>query len=240
MPEKTLNISLTSNLSLDMVFVEGGNFLMGDDSSKNDWEKPAHKIEINSFYIGRYQLTQEVWQSVMGNNPSSFKGKNQPVEQVSWPQVQGFLEKLNKQSKKDFRLPTEAEWEYAARGGKYSEDYLYAGSDKLKQVGWYTENSNGQTHEIGQLLANELGLYDMSGNVWEWCEDDYHYDYRGAPNDGSAWVDMPAKDASRVLRGGDFLYDAVNCRSTYRNRSAPGNRLSRIGFRLVLPLKSGS
>lgn len=229
-------IKLGDEISFDLAYVEGGRFMMGDDNSKNDWERPAHEVELSSFYMGKYQVIQDVWQLVMDDKPSRFREGRRPIESVRWLEVQNFLQLLNKRTEQSFRLPTESEWEYAARGGKNSEEYLYAGSDKLKQVGWYRENSNGQSHEVGQLLANELGLHDMSGNVWEWCEDDYHDNYEGAPNDGSAWVDLPDRGNGLVLRGGDYLDDVRYCRSTYRRKGTLNSRRNGIGFRLVLPL----
>lgn len=238
MNPRTKTIRLGDDISFDLVYVEGDSFMMGDDNSVRENEKPAHKVEVNSFYIGKHQVIQDVWQSVMGNDPFRFSGGRRPIERVSWRETQDFLQLLNRHTRQSFRLPTEAEWEYAARGGKYREDYLYAGSDKLKQVGWYEENSNGQTHEVGKLLANELGLYDMSGNVWEWCEDDYHDNYEGAPNDGSAWVDSPARSSGRVLRGGLYFDDAESSRSTFRSKYTADDRNGIVGFRLVLPVQS--
>lgn len=223
---------------LDLVLVEGGGFFMGDDDSKYDREKPAHLVRISSFQMCKYPVTQRLWEAVMGNNPSRFKGEKRPVENVSWNDVKNFIEKLNKKTKKEFRLPSEAEWEYAARGGRYSQGFTYAGSDKLKQVGWYTENSNNQTQEVGLLLSNELGLYDMSGNIWEWCEDDFHENYDDAPKDGSAWIDYPERGVGRVVRGGGYFGYAVYCRPTARAGYTPDHRYSDDGFRLVLPLQS--
>ena len=230
-------VNETALPDLDLVFVEGGSFTMGDNESEYDFEKPAHRVEVSSFYIGQYPVTQRLWQAVMGNNPSEFQGERRPVEQVSWDDTQFFIEKLNSETGKTFRLPTEAQWEYAARGGRYSQGYTYSGSDKLKQVGWYNENSNGETHDVGLLLANELDIYDLSGNVWEWCEDDYHRNYAGALEDGSAWIDMP-RGEGRVLRGGGYYFEAFGCRPTYRNGDHPGVCSSGVGFRLVLPCQS--
>lgn len=209
---------------------------MGDNESEYKSEKPAHRIAVASFYIGQFPVTQRLWQAVMGNNPSRFQGEQRPVERVSWDDVQVFIEKLNAETGKTFRLPTEVQWEYAARGGRYSQDYAYAGSDKLKQVGWYQENSDDETHDVGLLLANELDIYDLSGNVWEWCEDDYHPNYAGAPKNGLAWIDTP-RGEDRVLRGGGAFSLALDCRSANRYRFHPDYRDNDIGFRLVLPLQ---
>ena len=222
----------------EMIFVEGGTFDMGgNDEEKYDDEIPVHTVNVSSFYIGKFPVTQVIWEEVMGENPSRFKGEQRPVERVSWNDIQEFIEKLNKQTGKTFRLPSEAEWEFAARGGIHSEGYLYAGSDKLKEVGWYAENAGGQTHPVGLKMANELGIHDMSGNVWEWVEDQWHDNYKGAPQDGSPWVDRN-KGANRVLRGGYWLNVARDCRVSCRNDYSPVYRNDYIGFRLALSLQS--
>ncbi len=211
-----------------------------DDPESPDREKPAHQVELSDFFIGRYPVTQEVWQAVMNSNSSRFKGEKRPVEKVSWKDTQDFFSQLNKLTGKDFRLPTEAEWEYAARGGQYSQGYKYAGSDRLKQVGWYRGNSNDQTQEVGQLLANELGLHDMSGNVWEWCQDWFDDKYyaeckkTGIVNNPQG----PATGTTRVVRGGSYFRDPLYCRSVYRYRNLPVGRIDNMGFRLVLPFQS--
>ncbi|MEM9896952.1 MAG: formylglycine-generating enzyme family protein [Bacteroidota bacterium] len=223
---------------IQMVFVKGGQFEMGDQTGEL-WEacRPVHSVTIQDFYLSKYLVTQELWQAIMGNNPARFKGAKRPVEEVSWEDAQQFVKKLNTLSKNSYRLPNESEWEYAARGGVYSQGYIYSGSDKLSQVGWYDANSNDETHEVGQKLANELGLYDMSGNVYEWCEDDWHGDYGGAPDNGSAWIDSP-RGANRVVRGGGWIDDAVRCRPASRVRYRPGYRYYDIGFRLAMSLQS--
>jgi formylglycine-generating enzyme required for sulfatase activity len=155
------------------------------------------------------------------------------VERVSWNDIQEFLSKLNAKTGKTYRLPTEAEWEYAARGGSQSRGYKYAGSNSLDEVAWYTDNSGSKTHPVGQKKANELGLYDMSGNVWEWCADDWHGSYSGAPSTGRAWIDSP-RASSRVFRGGGWDGGARYCRVSYRGNYTPSFRGSALGFRLAL------
>lgn len=222
----------------DMIFVKGGEFMMGDDESGNADEKPAHRVQVNDFYMARYPVTQRLWEMVVGDTPSRFEGDRRPVERVSWDDAQAFIKKLNVFTQRQYRLPTEAEWEYAARGGALSEGYQFAGSDKLKQVGWYTENSSGETHEVGQKYPNELGLCDMSGNVWEWVEDDWHGSYKDAPKDGSAWIKPGSRGSNRVLRGGGWFNYAQNCRAASRTFYGPDIRNNIVGFRLVLSLQS--
>ena len=194
----------------------------------------AHPVKVSSFYMAKYPVAQALWQAVMGENPSRFKGENHPVESVSWNDSKDFIEQLNRATGKAFRLPTEAEWEYAARGGIYAQGYAYAGSDKLKQVGWYYENANGETPDVGLLLANELGIHDLSGNVLEWCEDDWHDSYKNAPKDG----DAPVRGGTRVIRGGSYFDSAETCRPAFSIRLTPDNRYYFLGFQLVLPLQS--
>ncbi len=237
-----LTQTLPSGFSFDMIFVKGGVFDMGGSGPDAlDREKPVHRVEVPTCYMGKYPVTQALWETVTGaeNNPSVFKGEGRPVENISWNDTKDFLKQLNKQTGKNFRLPTEAEWEYAALGGKHSLWYRYAGSDKLKQVGWFTENSGGQTKDVGLLLANELGLHDMSGNVWEWCEDDWHDSYKGSLGDGSAWVDEPDRGARRVIRGGSSFDGSQSCRPSSRSRGDPTLPYTFVGFRLVLPFQSG-
>ena len=230
----------------ELVFVEGGTFSMGDEYG-DLWEAclPVHPVTVPDFYMGRFPVTQALWKAVMDNNPSRFEGDERPVEKVSWFDAQDFIRRLNKATAAtppaghQYRLPSEAEWEYAARGGKYHADgFKYAGSDRLKDVGWYEENSDGETKPVGQKSPNQLGLYDLSGNVWEWCEDDWHGNYNGAPADGSAWVDQPKRNAGRVYRGGSWYYAARNCCVANRDLGAPDRRSDRHGFRLVLVLQA--
>jgi formylglycine-generating enzyme required for sulfatase activity len=235
-------------LETDMIPVTGGTFTMGwqsgRDGSGYDDEKPAHQVSVRNFSIGRYEVTQAQWRAVMGSDPPELynKGCDQcPVERVSWNDIQDFLKKLNSLTGKRYRLPTEAEWEYAARGGNRSGSYLYSGSNNIDAVAWYDDNAksgntNGAektTRPVGGKKANELGLYDMSGNVWEWCEDDWHGNYQGAPTDGRAWVDSP-RGSYRVYRGGGWFNDAGHCRAAYRGYNSPTLRNNGLGFRLAL------
>jgi len=224
--------------NFEMVLVRGGTFTMGCTSEQgsdcDDDEKPAHRVMVSDFYIGKYEVTQKEWREVMGSNPSDFENCDAcPVENVSWDDIQDFLSKLNAKTGKSYRLPTEAEWEYAARGGSSSRGYKYAGSNSLNEVAWYDDNSGSKTHPVGQKKANELGLYDMSGNVWEWCADDWHGSYSGAPSTGRAWIDSP-RASDRVLRGGSWGNNARRCRVSNRFFSTPSGRNDYLGFRLAL------
>lgn len=224
---------------LDMVRVQGGTFTMGclegRDKDCYDSEKPAHSVTLSGFQIGKYEVTQADWFEVMGTTPSNFKDCNEcPVEQVSWDDVQDFLQKLNAKTGKKYRLPTEAEWEYAARGGhKMPKDIsmmtAYAGSNDIGKVAWYSSNSGSKTHSVGQKAPNELGLYDMSGNVYEWCSDWYG----GYPKDAQTNPSGPKSGSYRVHRGGGWGSGPQFCRPAYRSYSSPADRLDDIGFRLA-------
>ncbi len=227
----------TDPFAADMVRISGGTYKMGDEYG-DLWEAclPVHAVTIRNFYLSRYEVTQAQWRAVMGSDPSklNFKGcDNCPVENVSWNDVQQFIKKLNKLSGKTYRLPSEAEWEFAARGGDESANTKYAGSNDLDEVAWYRTNSGYKTHPVGKKQKNELGLYDMSGNVWEWCQDVWHENYEGAPTNGSAWV-SGGDQTRRVVRGGSWgIIDTVYCRVTYRGRDFTGYRGSHFGFRLA-------
>ncbi len=212
-----------------MLPIKGGTFDMG--SNEQDDEKPIHKVTVRDFYLCKYPVTQAQWKQIMGSNPSHFKGDDLPIEQVSWGDAQVFLKKLNEKTSKTYRLPTEAEWEYAAKGGSQSKGFKFSGSNDLKEVGWYDGNSSSKTHPVGQKKPNELGLYDMGGNVWEWCEDIWHSDYKGAPNDGSAWT--KGGGSGRVVRGGSWDNNDDFCRLTNRLINEPTNWYDVIGFRLA-------
>ena len=222
-------------VSFKMIAVEGGTFQMGSpesDTEAYDDEKPQHEVTLSNYYIGETEVTQELWETVMGSNPSKLKGPKLPVEKVSWDDCQAFIGKLNAQTGKTFRLPTEAEWEYAARGGKKSKGYTYSGSNAIGDVAWHLDNSGNTTHEVGTKQANELGIYDMSGNVWEWCQDWYGETYY--KNSSTTDPQGPASGTSRVLRGGSRYDFAQCCRVAYRSNYYPDHRNSYRGLRLVL------
>ena len=192
----------------DMIFVQGGHFLMGSDPASDPDsfgdEKPQHQVAISDFYLAQFPVSQGLWQALMGRNPAYFPGRDRPQETISWDDAQECIQKLSGMTRQSFRLPTEAEWEYAAGGGKFNLGCTYAGSKRLKEVAWYNRNSHQETKPLGRKFPNELGLYDMSGNVWEWCADDWHSNYVAAPVDGSAWIDAE-RGSYRVNRGGSWL-----------------------------------
>ncbi len=231
----------------------GGEFMMGSEAEVGSsiWKaNPIHPVQLSPFYIGEYPVTQVLWKAVMGedNNPAHFKGDLRPVEQISWydivgreeePEQTSFLDQLNMLTENsrpvgyDYRLPTEAEWEYAVRAG---QDYRYAGSDQLKEVGWYEHNSHSETKEVGLKRPNDFGLYDMSGNVREWCGDWASDDYYQDCLDQVIVVNPtgPKEGPYRVIRGGSWIYHPRLCRVAYRAYSDPSLRNNDIGFRLVL------
>jgi len=199
----------------------------------------VHSVCVSSFYLAQFSVTQRLWQTIMEKewDQLSFVGHERPIESVSWDDAQVFLEKLGQITDLKFRLPSEAEWEYAARGGKYNESCTYAGSKRIKEVAWYDQNSHGETKPIGRKFPNELGLYDMSGNVDEWCADDWHSNYEAAPVDGSAWIDVE-RDSYRVFRGGCWYYLPRDCRSADRDYLISVGFGGDLGFRLALSLQS--
>lgn len=233
---KSITIHLKKGISIEMMKVEAGSFIMGATSEKevsDEDEKPAHEVVVShNYYLGKYEVTQEVWKAVMGNvyNPSKFKGANLPVEMVSWQDCQKFIAKLNRMTGLQFRFPTEAEWEFAARGGKESKGYQYCGSDNIADVAWSSANSNSKTHPVGMKKANELGLYDMSGNVMEWCQDWYgRYGSLSQKDPTGSYV-----GTLRINRGGCWSSYPRFCRSSSRNKLQPDDRYSNLGFRLAL------
>ncbi len=237
----TVKMDYIEQLAQNMIFIKGDDKFQMKSENWNDNKKLERQVKVVNFHLCKYPVTQGLWNQVMGaeNNRSEFQGLDRPVERVSWDDTKVFLDKLNKQTNKNFRLPSEAEWEYAARGGKNAlarqekgTDFVYAGSNKLKEVGWYDDNSHGETKPVGLKLPNELGLYDMSGNVWEWCADVWHDNYKGAPEDGSAWLSGGDQDL-RVVRGGSWFYYDYYCRVFLRYRDFIDHWYNIIGFRLA-------
>jgi formylglycine-generating enzyme required for sulfatase activity len=226
----TLAKSFTNSLGMEFVLLPAGEFQMGSNDF-ND-AKPVHMVCISRpLYLGRYPVTQEQWQMVMGNNPSYFTGDpNRPVEQISWEDVQRFIDKLNLRERRNrYRLPTEAEWEYAVRAGTTTAYSFGNDTRQLRRYAWYTNNAGHMTHPVGQKQPNAWGLYDMHGNVWEWVQDWYGSYTGGAVTDPQG----PPSGSDRVIRGGGWLDDAGDCRSAYRIYAAPGSRYDGLGFRLL-------
>ena len=228
---KVLNVN---GVMLDMIKVDGGTFYMGAPETDNDAydrEKPTHKVTLDSFYIGKYEVTLQQWYAVMGYNPTPYPlaFTRNPVVCVSWEHCQIFINELNKLTDMKFRLPTEAEWEYAARGGKFSKGKRFAGSDNIDSVAWYNDNCKNP-RQVGLMDMNELGLFDMSGNVWEWCQDwkdDYSDNIQSNPSG-------PENGSNRVFRGGSYLCAAEECRISYRGYYPPYSRRFDLGLRLAL------
>ena len=255
-PSKSF-IEKVNGIDLEMIYVQGGSFLMGSENVKTN-EYPVHRVDLDGFFIGKFPVTQALWKAVMNNNPSWFQqGRilkrrifNEniileddtslfPVEQVSWKDAQEFIEKLNRLTRKKFRLPTEAEWEYAAKGGSYEDieapasAFKYSGSNNIDEVSWYYDNSRQNTHSVGEKKANKLGLYDMTGNVWEWCNDLYRSNYyKSSPRSNPQGAYSGSR---RVIRGGSWFGYANYIRATCRDCTSPDYRSSGIGFRLVTP-----
>ena len=229
-----ISIPVKNGISIEMVKVEAGTFMMGATSEMQDpyrWEKPVHQVTLtNDYYMGKYEVPQALWEAVMGSNPSYFKGDNLPVETVSWNDCQEFISKLNSLTGRKFRLSTEAEWEYAARGGKKSRSYQYSGSSNISDVAWYDGNSGSKTHPVGTKQANELGIYDMSGNVCEWCSDWYSSYSSSSQTNPTGSV----SGSSRVYRNASWSGDARGCRLSCRIYITPDFRNNFLGLRLAL------
>ncbi len=234
-------------VSFKMVAVQGGTFTMGATpeqvSDAESFEKPAHQVTLSGYSIGQTEVTQELWLAVMGSNPSYFTGNLQrPVERVSWDDCQTFISKLNQMTGKNFRLPTEAEWEYAARGGNRSQGYKYAGSNNIDDVGWYYDNSyvltssnpDYGTHSVATKAPNELGLCDMSGNVCEWCQDRYGGSYSSDAQTNPTGPTGPASGSLRINRGGGWNFHARYCRVSSRRYFHQDNAYNYLGLRLAL------
>ncbi|WP_020570503.1 formylglycine-generating enzyme family protein [Neolewinella persica] len=258
--QKVFTIGSTSFRMITLPGKEG--FWMGEDESARDSEKPRHQRDIAPFALAEFLVTQQLWEAVVAKglqhpqartlvqghaeeqtlplNPAYFRGKNRPVEYVNWHEARRFCAVLSMLTvgKPDFfRLPSEAEWEYAARTG--ARETVYAGSNQLGEVAWHDGNNEKETMPVGLLLPNAFGLYDLSGNVWEWCEDDWHDDYKNHPGNSAAWKDGETEEARaslRVLRGGSWDYVARNCRCANRYWFRPGNRGRYYGFRLAAPV----
>ena len=236
-PPKELTVDLGKGVKLDLVLIPAGEFMMGSpDSDKDamDWEKPQHRVRITKpFYLGKYLVTQEQWQAVMGSNPSRFKGPKNPVEQVSWEVCQQFLGKLNAKVRPaggKFQLPTEAQWEYACRAGSKTRYSFGDDASKLGEYAWYEKNSDGKTHPVGEKKPNAWGLYDMHGNVWERCQDWYEDRYYAhSPMDDPTGA---ATGSNRVLRGGGWDLLAWRCQSAYRNYYVSGSGDYALGLRV--------
>lgn len=237
------SVDLGKGTTLEIVKIPGGTFTMGSPSTelrRSDDEGPQHEVTVPTFYLGKYPVTQGQWEAVMGSNPSQFKGANRPVENVSWEDAVEFCQKLSQKSGKGYRLPSEAEWEYACRAGTTTPFYFgeTITPDLANYEGTETYGSGpkgeyrAQTTDVGNFPPNAFGLYDMHGNVWEWCQDIWHKNYEGAPMDGSAWVDGNSS-GGRILRGGSCYNDPWDCRSAYRYYSSPEFRVNYIGFRVV-------
>ena len=223
-----------SQYGIEMAYVRGGTFMMGctpeQEGDCYDYEENVRLVTVSDFYIGKHEITQAQWKTVMGGNPSNFKGDNLPVENVSWNDAHEFISKLNAATGREYRLPTDAEWEYAARGGRHPRGYKYSGSNNVGEIAWYEGNSEKMTHPVGTKRANELGIHDMSGNVWEWVSD-----WLG-DSDGEPQTDPKGPDEGtfRVIRGGGWGSYARGVRVSNYYNNAPANYYNILGFRLAM------
>ncbi|MFM7574553.1 MAG: SUMF1/EgtB/PvdO family nonheme iron enzyme [Snowella sp.] len=247
-PQFPLTETLPGNIKLEMVKIPTGSFLMGTEEAevirlnkkyetdRYKYEMPQHRVNLQEFYLGKYPVTQEQYQAIMGNNPSHFKDNpKNPVESVSWNDAQEFCRKLSNKTKKNYRLPSKAEWEYACRAGTQTRYYFGDDEKLLGEYAWYGELL-GKTHPVGQKKPNNWGLYDMHGNVWEWSEDVWHEDYENTPKDGTAWYDNHFQ-ANKVLRGGSWSDNSGDCRSARRSYLTPVHRDNSVGFRVVCAVR---
>jgi formylglycine-generating enzyme required for sulfatase activity len=233
---------MTNSIDMEFVLIPEGEFKMGslsDEKDKDVHEGPVHSVKIEkAYYLGKYEVKQKQWREVMGSNPSNFQGDDLPVENVRWTHIQEFIIKLNeKEGTNKYRLPSEAEWEYAARAGITSRYSFGDDESDLGDYAWYKSNSGNKTHPVGQKKSNSWGLYDMHGNVIEWVQDSWHFDYDGAPSDGNAWEsESDSPNLYPVVRGGGWGSVAGDCRSAARLNAYAGGRSSHLGFRLLKEL----
>ena len=240
--EPTIETFTVNGVSFNMVYVKGGTYMMGatdEDPYAKDWEKPAHEVTLSDYYIGETEVTQALWKAVMNNNPSWFTSTNgygtnlnRPVERVSYNDCKSFINKLNQKTGKTFRMLTEAEWEYAARGGRLSKGYVYSGSDDLDEVCWYKGTAENMTHPVASKLPNELGIYDMCGNVEEWCSDLYGL-YSSEPQVNPTGA---TSGTCRVSRGGCWDHAFRACRITYRYDALPAMKTHHYGLRIAMSM----
>ncbi|MGL1957181.1 MAG: formylglycine-generating enzyme family protein [Colwellia sp.] len=221
-----------------MVYVEGGIFYMGSDSEEAiKREQPIHQVELDNFYISRTEITQVLFEEVMGWNVSYHACDNCPVNNISWMNIQAFIKKLNNLTSKTFRLPSEAQWEFAAKGGNKSKDYLFSGSNNIADVAWYAKNAKRKSHEVAQKKPNELGIFDMTGNLWEFCHDDMNkVYYQHSPKKNPLFLNSSdlTKTTMKVIRGGGYEFDAHESQVFRRDGATSNVRMPDIGFRLVL------
>uniref|UniRef100_UPI0039A4F2DD formylglycine-generating enzyme family protein n=1 Tax=Ornithobacterium rhinotracheale TaxID=28251 RepID=UPI0039A4F2DD len=220
-----------NELEIEFIPVTGSLFNMGNKEGDDD-EKPLHMVRVKDFYIGKTEVTQELYRTIMKKNPSEFNCDFCPVERVSWLDTQEFIKKLNQITGLKFRLPSEAEWEFSAKGGKKSKRFDYSGGNEINKIAWNASNSSGRSHPVSEKEPNELGISDMTGNVWEWCQDWYEPDYyQFSPKNNPVNTNL---GSSRVLRGCSWRNNEDKCRVTYRFGYSPTDRRSNVGFRLVL------
>jgi formylglycine-generating enzyme required for sulfatase activity len=245
--------NLGTGITLEMVAIPEGNFMMGapkNEKDSYDDERPQHEVSVPTFLMGKYQITQAQWKAVAGlpqiekelnPDPSRLKGDNRPVGRVSWLEAVEFCKRLSEHTKREYRLPSEAEWEYACRAGTTTAYYFGNDVAELENYAWYNKNSEGETHPVGEKLPNGFGLHDMHGNVWEWCADDWHDSYKNAPSDGRAWIDndnrSQSEDGRKLLRGGSSITFARNCRSACRYDLEARPQDDYFGFRVVCVLQ---
>ena len=238
--DSALEQEFSNSIGIDFALISAGEFYMGSDSTPIvAFDDPLHEVSIkNAFYMGKYEVTQEQWEDVMGNNPSFFEGENLPVEQVSWNDAQEFISKLNQMEDTDkYRLPTETEWEYACKAGNNTDFSFTNEATDLNEYGWSDSygwcaiNANKTTHSVGEKKANAWGLYDMHGNVWEWVQDNWHDTYENAPVDGTAWEDESS--SNRVGKGGSWMDGPNICKSAFRGSLDAESTSNVLGFRIV-------